>query len=425
MISNTKVSTRNKWLVATTTLLLVLLLCLIPQKASIRSQRMLANEPLWFINFDLNEIKHSQATDISGQFSRLVKASQTGSSLLTILHIGDSHVQADVFTGETRKLLASWLNDDNCARGFTFPHQMIGSNNPDDYSVTWKGTWKRIINTPRVGIFGVSAQSSDWGSELSIRLNDQTDRSHYFDRVRIFFDADDTQIFPFVENDGTLIHRDMTSATYQLTAPTNTVTIGNSINPYARAALNLHAIELTNSRSKLLYHAAGVNGASLSTFLKSDLFTHQVAAINPSITIISLGTNDVYNPAFCPITFKRNLEQLISKIRSVTPSSMLILTTPGDHLINRTERNSSIMAAQGVILDVAQNQGCGVWDFFEVMGGAGSIEYWAEKGLSAPDMLHLNRKGYRLKGALLFEALTKLDNGNPILIDQKLLSINE
>ena len=104
---------------------------------------------------------------------------------------------------------------------------------------------------------------------------------------------------------------------------------------------------------------------------------------------------------------------------------MLILTTPGDHLINRIQQNESIEVAQRVIREVAQAEGCGVWDFFEVMGGAGSIEYWAEKGLCAPDMLHLNRKGYRLKGALLFEALTKLDNGNPILIDQKQLSINE
>jgi len=51
---------------------------------------------------------------------------------------------------------------------------------------------------------------------------------------------------------------------------------------------------------------------------------------------------------------------------------------------------------------------CGVWDFFTIMGGEGSIEKWFEMGLTAPDKLHLNRKGYRLKGALLFDALVKL-----------------
>jgi lysophospholipase L1-like esterase len=59
------------------------------------------------------------------------------------------------------------------------------------------------------------------------------------------------------------------------------------------------------------------------------------------------------------------------------------------------------------------------------MGGDGSINLWAEKGLCAPDMLHLNRKGYRLKGALLFDALSKLDNDNPIHLRDNQLMVND
>jgi lysophospholipase L1-like esterase len=400
-------------------------LSILPKKISMLSQRVHANEPLWFINFKSNEIQYAPTIRYSERFSDLVKKVRTAGQQITILHIGDSHVQADVFTGETRKLMASWLNDNNCARGFTFPHQIVGSNNPDDYSVTWKGQWKRVINSPRVGIFGVTAQSADWGSEFSIKLSNKADRSQYFDRVRIFFDAEDTQIFPFVRDEGTLVHRDMTSATYKLIAPTNSVTIGNSISRSAQTALNLHGIELTNSKSKLLYHAIGVNGASVNTFLQSEYFEQQTHKINPQVVIVSLGTNDVYNPAFCQVTFKKNLKKLIAKIRSACPNSMIILTTPGDHLINKAIKNTAIAIAQLAIQDVAHAEGCGVWDFFKVMGGDGSINLWAEKGLCAPDMLHLNRKGYRLKGALLFDALSKLDNDNPIHLRDNQLMVND
>ncbi|MDX9770435.1 MAG: GDSL-type esterase/lipase family protein [Tenuifilaceae bacterium] len=425
MTNFTKILPTNKWIVASTALVVMLVLTLTPKKISLITQRMHTNEPLWFINFEANVISHSSANYFPNKFSQLVEASQSRSKPLTILHIGDSHVQADVFTGETRRLLASWLNDDNCARGVTFPHQIVGSNNPDDFTVTWKGSWKRIINSPEVGIFGVTAQSANWGSEFSIRLNSNVNYSQHFDRVRIFFDSEDANTFPYVRDGGMLVHRDLHSATYQLASPTNSVTIGNSIGKQSTGALSLHGVELVNTNSKLLYHAAGVNGASIGTYLRSNLFASQVSELDPAITIVSLGTNDAYNPAFCANTFRENLKKLISKLKSASPNSMLILTTPGDHLINRIQQNESIEVAQRVIREVAQAEGCGVWDFFEVMGGAGSIEYWAEKGLCAPDMLHLNRKGYRLKGALLFEALTKLGNGNPILIDQKQLSINE
>lgn len=400
-------------------------LSVLPKKVSMLSQRIHANEPLWFVNFRANEIQYAPTISFSERFSDLVKKVRTDGQQITILHIGDSHVQADVFTGETRKLMASWLNDNNCARGFTFPHQIVGSNNPDDYNVTWKGQWKRVINSPQVGIFGVTAQSADWESEFSIKLSNKADRSQYFDRVRIFFDSEDTQIFPFVRNKGTLVHRDMTSATYKLIAPTNSVTIGNSISQYARTALNLHGIELTNSKSKLQYHAIGVNGASVNTFLISEYFEQQVNEINPHIVIISLGTNDVYNPSFCIVKFKKNLKALIERIRSTCPISMIILTTPGDHLISKLTKNPAIATAQLAIQDVAQAESCGVWDFFKVMGGDGSINLWAEKGLCAPDMLHLNRKGYRLQGALLFDALTKLDNGDPIHLTDDQLMVND
>lgn len=408
MEQNRKTPKKNKreiyfYLVAAMVILLSIVF--IPKRISKYSERPHTNEPLWFIKFDMNKIDYSSAPNLADRFTEAVNLAQEQNQPLTILHIGDSHVQADVFTGETRRLLAAWLNDDNCARGITFPHAMVGSNNPDDFTATSQGQWQRVVNSPDVGIFGVSALSKSTNNEFTLTLNNSS--GSLFNRVRIFFNSNEPLVFPYLKGEGTLIERSINSATYSLTNPSKIITIGSN-SQLNSGELWLHGIELDNNLSKLKYHSAGVNGATVATFLKSSRFAQQVGQLTPNFVIISLGTNDVYNPAFRRGVFKRNLKKLINTIKAASPNTIIILTTPGDHLINGTDKNNLLKTIERAIKDVAKTEHCGVWDFYNVMGGDGSINLWAEKGLCARDMLHLNRKGYRLQGALLFEAITKL-----------------
>jgi hypothetical protein len=48
-----------------------------------------------------------------------------------------------------------------------------------------------------------------------------------------------------------------------------------------------------------------------------------------------------------------------------------------------------------------------IWDFFDIMGGAGSINKWTNMKLASTDRSHYTAEGYRLQGQLLFKAMLK------------------
>ncbi len=368
-----------------------------------------------FINIDLNKIEFGAAFDQEIKLSTLLAGAHKVSEPLRILHLGDSHVQADVFTGETRRLLAAWFKDEHPMRGFTFPYSIVGSNNPDDYEVTFQGIWKRDTNIRNIGMAGIAITTIDPTSEFTLRLKSELENQK-FDRVKIHFEASDSSIYPLTRKECQTNQRQTHSATYQMAEPSNEVTIGFDWGKSKRGYVRLLGIDLINSKSKVIYNAAGVNGASVNTFLQSESIFRQISDANPHLVIISLGTNDSYNPQFCPISFGENLQNLIQRVRKTLPNIIIILSTPGDHLINRNRPNPSIELARDQIIRVAAELKCGVWDFHSAMGGAGSINRWAENGFSAPDKLHLNRKGYKFKGAMLFDALYRLTGEKSILV---------
>lgn len=374
------------------------------------------------INLSINNIDVGNSLDINEKAIKHFNYTVSSAKPFCILHIGDSHVQADFFTGETRRLLSERFADGNTSRGFTFPYQIAGSNNPDDYEVTWKGEWFRnradSNSKASLGLAGVAVSTSDAESEFTLRLKSGSG----FDRVRVFFETDNQSVVPSVSHKWNFQSMDAGSATFHLIELADSISIGIDWNGVEGGNFTLYGFELINSGAKLIYHAAGVNGASVKTFLDSDNFSTQLKHVNPHLVIVSLGTNDAYNSNFNAGVFNNNLKELVSRIRIALPESIVILTTPGDHLVEKTRPNPNLAKVNTQIFSVANELGCGVWDFNSVMGGEGSIEKWFEMGLAAPDKLHLNRKGYKLKGALLFDALVKLTEkeSKPTLVKTRL-----
>jgi len=60
-----------------------------------------------------------------------------------------------------------------------------------------------------------------------------------------------------------------------------------------------------------------------------------------------------------------------------------------------------------VIIDIATKNSIASWDFFTVMGGAGSMEEWVKNGLAGKDKIHLTKNGYIRQAQLLNYALMK------------------
>jgi lysophospholipase L1-like esterase len=151
----------------------------------------------------------------------------------------------------------------------------------------------------------------------------------------------------------------------------------------------------------------GVNGAEVLSFLRNPGLEANLAALNPDLVIISLGTNDAYGKNFDPVYFKRNYEKLLERLKKAAPNASFLLTAPGDCYRNRKYPNPNTGKAVSKMTELAQETGFALWNFYKVMGGYRSVVKWQYNGLATKDRVHLTGKGYKLQGELLFDALMR------------------
>ena len=132
-------------------------------------KRLIAYNKIYpFIHYNQNYIEWNDSTSINDFFKKL-KRTQTHK--LKVLHIGDSHVQADIFTGYIRNELQKILGDGG--RGFVFPYAAAATHAAYDYKTTCKGKWEFSRNVQPypaydMGITGATIHTED--STASFKL---------------------------------------------------------------------------------------------------------------------------------------------------------------------------------------------------------------------------------------------------------------
>jgi len=390
------------------------------------------NKRAWFILFGVfiflsaklagQDIQQDNANVIqfpgksSAQFDRLFTSFNNlilhGEGTINIIHIGDSHIQADFFSGEVRKRLMNDIATGCGARGLLFPYRMARTNNPVDYFVKFTGTWESCRNVEynkdcSLGVMGIMVKTKDSLSEIIFHFRDPaTD----FKFIRIYHNEDAQNFsfeFPGLEG----------SYSIQLTPASGFTDI--FFNEFMKDSLririirkdtlksffNLYGVDFENKDAGITYSAAGVNGAEVISFLRCDLLTKQFAQASPGLVIVSLGTNDAYPVKFDKDQFKENYKALIRNLRKDDPGLPVLLTIPGDSFRKRRYVNRNLPVLRDVIFEIARETDCAVWDFYTIMGGAKSIQQWYKRGLVAKDKLHFDKAGYIIQGDLLSDAL--------------------
>jgi lysophospholipase L1-like esterase len=169
----------------------------------------------------------------------------------------------------------------------------------------------------------------------------------------------------------------------------------------------LQGIEFTSDASGVVYNSVGVNGATLSSYLRCELYRKQLQILDPDLIIISIGTNDGYTRRFDQNKFCTEYHELLNETIEAAPDAVLLLTVPNDDLLYRRYSNTNTEKIKNIIQDLAQEYKCGVWDFYTIMGGLNSAQIWYSQKLMQYDRIHFNRKGYQLQGELLFSAFLK------------------
>lgn len=122
---------------------------------------------------------------LSSFFEKLQVLDAEKDGRLRIIHIGDSHIQAGIWTGKNRDLLQSRFG--NAGLGFSFPHRLAKSNGIKEarYSSTvpWEG--KRNIYATEGDVVGVSGFSLNTDhKDFAIALN-ITESRYFFNTIKL------------------------------------------------------------------------------------------------------------------------------------------------------------------------------------------------------------------------------------------------
>ena len=155
-----------------------------------------------FLNKEKNHIDFNGAdwSPLFAEMDSLQNGSDSTARVVSIVHIGDSHIQAGYLTEAVRLPLQRRFGD--AGRGLVVPLKLAKTNEPHDYSVVADGVWNfsrcvgRKYSAYTPGIGGIAIVPRTNRIDLTVSTLSKTDDCEGFRRVRLFHEPTDS--FPAV-----------------------------------------------------------------------------------------------------------------------------------------------------------------------------------------------------------------------------------
>ncbi|MDR1403241.1 MAG: GDSL-type esterase/lipase family protein [Tannerellaceae bacterium] len=364
-------------------------------------------------------------------FRELDQLSRGADTVVSIVHLGDSHIQAGYLSGRAMRLMHQQYG--NAGRGWITPLKIAKTNEPADYFIsTVVKEWiagrciQRIPKTP-LGPGGIGIQTVSPFVNFDLAIAPVNGAGYAFNRVVLYRGEKSMPMLPSGSiKDSAEVFRspvsptpDVVTDTFHLDCLTDNLLLQStrrkagtdSLLPAASFDNLYYGFNLTNGGSGILYHSIGINGAMYADYTDDD-YVRKLALLNPSLLIISLGTNETFGKRFSTADFSSQITSFVSLVRKYMPKSAILLTTPSECYkrvwVNKKRayiRNENTERAAKVIIEVAEKEGIACWDLFAATGGKGSSKNWFNGKWMRPDRIHLNKEGYAEQGTLLFKAL--------------------
>ncbi|MDR0794787.1 MAG: GDSL-type esterase/lipase family protein [Tannerella sp.] len=353
-------------------------------------------------------------------------------TVIQIVHIGDSHVQAGFYPGQVMRMMHQAFG--NAGRGWISPLKLAKINEPKDYFITsskvnnWiAGRCIQIAPKSIWGLGGLGIQTASKTIDFTVSVIPKNGAGYGFNKVLLFRDDLALPMLPAEEDtssvstawgmDTGLPH--IAVDTFRMDTETQTLNLQSAaqidlppqFDPAILKTPNCYyGFSLMNGNSGILYHAIGQNGAMFKHF-SSEPYLQQLALLQPSLIIITLGTNEAHTVVnLTGSLFELQVDRFVQLIRRYLPTTAILLTTPAENF-KRTrkgfERNEKISLVAQVIKEYAQREGLACFDLYGMTGGANSCLKWQEAKLLGRDRVHFSVDGYYEQGKMLFKALVR------------------
>jgi lysophospholipase L1-like esterase len=357
-------------------------------------------------------------TVVAQELTALLEGKDT---VVNIVHLGDSHIQAGFLSGRTMRLMQGAFG--NAGRGWVAPFKLSRVNEPNDYYIQSNiKQWiagRCVQSSPKcpwgIGGIGIKTEAKTVRFDLVIAPNNGAGYS--FNKVLMYRDSLASPMLPLKDEPmaglsfGKQAYERVVIDTFEIKSLIDTFAIKSVA---TQNATNLYyGFMLTNGNPGVLYHSIGVNGARYTDFTNRK-YIRQLSLLKPSLLIVSLGTNESFGRNFSEEEFAAQIRAFVNLVREEMPDVTLLLTTPIESYRRyyknkkryyRPNENMPRVAAS--IRSLTADEGLACLDLYSVGGGQESCAKWFESGMLGSDRVHFSRSGYTEQGALLFKALMR------------------
>ena len=369
-------------------------------------------------------------------FTELEELRAGKDTVISIVHLGDSHIQAGHFSGQVMRAFHQAFG--NAGRGWIAPFKLGKSNEPDDYFIKSDvKDWicgKCIQHEPKtpIGLGGMGIRSFSSSIHWEVLMTPINGAGYAFNQAVLYRGE---QAMPFVPAGSSKTHVRLAHAdsvcvpgvladTLYSAQLIDTLYLQSSrrkaetdeLLPASSFKNLYYGLSLTNGSPGILYHGIGVNGAMFVHYTDT-AYVKQLRLLQPSLLIISLGTNETFGRRFQSVEFEGQVKQFLALVKHYMPQTAVLLTTPPECYkriwVNKKRqftRNTQTELAAAVLRRVAAEEGIACWDLFQTTGGKQSCKRWLNQHLLGRDRVHFTHEGYHEQGILLFRALMQAYN---------------
>ena len=132
---------------------------------------------------------------------------------------------------------------------------------------------------------------------------------------------------------------------------------------------------------------------------------------NPDLVVLNYGTNESGFAAFLTREYEKELREAIRRVRTALPNASILVMSPMD----RGQKNGGEIETLPTIPRIVEIQrrvaaelGCGFFNTFEAMGGAGTMARWydSQPRLVSADFIHPTPAGARIVATAFVRELT-------------------
>jgi len=374
----------------------------------------------WGLESDRDNVIQNESY-LEDFFENLYQLKKQNDRQISILHIGDSHIQGDYLTQPLRRNFQK--NFGNAGRGLVIPGKVANTNESYNIVSCSEAFWnaKRCVHPDEpmpIGVEGITIGTDVPNAVVDIYMNDLW-LDYTFNKIRLFYQKDE-KTFNFLLRDtlnnelGKIEFREndpiKNYSTVVLSKPVDALRIETVKEHEEQSQAILFGVSFENGSNGIIYHSVGVNGAKYKHYNAAELFAEQTSALKPSLIIVSLGTNESLDYPHMDVMFFKHIEELITTLQKNNPHAKFVLTTPPDAFRQKTKVNPGIKKVRDSIIRYAVENGLAFYDMYRALGGEKSADAWMECGFLKSDGIHFTKDGYEYQANLFFNAFIKSYN---------------